>query len=99
MISRRCRLFVVVLFLVSVGCGPEASTVDATPFRQAIETYLSNNNMAMAIKEVKQGPDVEGTNAQLKASLVHETLGGPSVTWTFYFEQSGEAWTVVRHED
>jgi len=82
------------------GCGEKPPSVDATPFRQAIDEYLRNNNMALAIKTIKAGPTIDGDTAHLTASLVHEELGGPSVTWSFHFErqQDGE-WTGVRHED
>jgi len=46
------------------------------------------------------GPEISGDTAHLTASLVHEELRGPSVTWSFHFEQQQNgAWTVVRHED
>jgi len=84
----------------AMGCGEKSAPVDATPFRQAIDDYLRRNNMALAIKAIKAGPTISGDTAHLSASLVHEELGGPSVTWSFHFErqQDGE-WTVVRHVD
>jgi hypothetical protein len=84
---------------VAAGCGQAASEIDDAPFRQAIEAYLQSNNMALAIKEVKRGPIVDGQSAELQASMTHETLGGPSVTWTFHFQQEGDAWRVTSHED
>lgn len=85
---------------VVLGCGEEPAPVDATPFRQAIDEYLDGNNMALAIKAVKEGPTISGDTAQLSASLTHQELGGPSVIWSFHFErgQNGK-WSVVRHED
>jgi hypothetical protein len=54
--------------------------------------------MAMAIKEIKKGPTIDGSTAQLTASMTHEQLGGPAVVWTFHFQQTGGRWTVVRRE-
>jgi hypothetical protein len=55
--------------------------------------------MAMALKEIKEGPTVEGTTATLTASLTHATLGGPAVTWQFRFEQSADGtWKAVSHK-
>lgn len=54
----------------------------------------------VVIKSIKAGPEISGDTAHLTASLVHEELRGPSVTWSFHFEQQQNgAWTVVRHED
>ncbi|MFV1968266.1 MAG: hypothetical protein ACC628_22815 [Pirellulaceae bacterium] len=96
---RRFWLCVGAVLLGTVGCGEKTPNVDDAPFRQAIVAYLRSNNMALAIKAVKQGPVVDGRTAELRASLTHETLGGPSVTWTFYFERQGDLWQVTRHED
>lgn len=55
--------------------------------------------MAMAVKEIKQGPAVQGERGQLTASLTHEQLGGPSVTWTFHFQKQPDGtWRVVECE-
>ncbi len=85
----------------AMGCGDKSAPVDATPFRQPIDDYLRSNNMALVIKEIKAGPTIIFDMAQLSASLTHEQLGGPSVTWSFHFERRGQdgEWTVVRHED
>jgi len=85
--------------LVVSGCGTQSVPVDPTPFRQAIGEYLESKNMAMAIKEIKAGPEVDGETARLTASLSHKDLGGPSVTWTFHFKKQGSKWTVLRHDD
>jgi hypothetical protein len=54
--------------------------------------------MAMKIKEIKQAPAVDGDKAQLQASLTHEQLGGPAVTWDFEFEKQADGtWRVLRH--
>ena len=83
-----------------IGCGEPEVTVDPTPFKAAITTYLDRGNMAMAVKEVKEGPTVDGDTATLTASLTHAQLGGPSVTWDFRFEKSPDgAWKVVSHDD
>jgi len=93
----------VIIGLVAVGalgCGEKSAPVDAAPFRQAIDEYLRNNNMALAVKAIKAGPTIDGDTARLTASLTHEELGGPSVVWSFHFErQQDEKWTVARHED
>ena len=55
--------------------------------------------MAMALKEIKEGPTVEGKTAQLKASLTHATLVGPAVTWQFRFSQNPDGtWKAVSHK-
>ena len=83
-----------------IGCGEPESTVDSAPFQSAIATYLDRNNMGMAVKEVKQGPSIDGDTATLVASLTRADVGGPSVTWTFRFERSPDGrWTAVSHED
>ena len=101
--SNRLAAFVIIALIAfgAMGCGERSAPVDATPFRQPIRDYLRSNNMALAIKEIKAGPTISGNTAQLSASLTHEELGGPSVTWAFHFErrQQDGAWAVVRHED
>ena len=93
-------VFIGFVTVAVLGCGQEAATVDAAPFRAAIEDYLRDSNMALAIKAIKQGPTVEGDTAQLSASLTHQELGGASVTWTFYFQKQPDGkWAVDRHED
>lgn len=85
---------------VVLGCGAPAPTVDDAPFRDAVAQYLQANNMAMKIKDIKQSPAVEGDTATMTASMTHEQLGGPSVTWTFNFaEQPDGSWRVTKHED
>lgn len=82
-----------------IGCGKPEVTVDSAPFESAIATYLERNNMAMAVKEVKEGPTVSDRTATLVASLTHAELGGPSVTWKFSFEKTAEGtWEVVECE-
>lgn len=93
-------VFIGFVTVAVLGCGQEAVTVDAAPFRTAIEDYLRDGNMALAIKAIKQGPTVERDTAQLSASLTHQELGGASVTWTFHFQQQTDGkWAVVRHEN
>ncbi len=94
------QVLIAAVLVGMLGCGEEPAPVDETPFRQAIDEYLDSNNMALAIKAIKEGPTISGDNAQLSASLVHQELGGPSVIWSFHFErgQNGK-WSVVRHED
>ena len=82
-----------------IGCGEPEVTVDPAPFESAIAKYLERNNMAMAVKEVKEGPTVSDETATLVASLTHAELGGPSVTWKFRFEKSADGtWEVVECE-
>ena len=83
-----------------IGCGESKSTVDSAPFESAIAAYLDRNNMGMAVKEVKEGPTVDGDTATLVASLTRADVGGPSVTWTFRFEKEADgSWRAVSHED
>jgi len=84
---------------LAIGCSASTSTTDDTAFRAAIGQYLLANNMAMKIKEVKEGPTISGDAATLKASMTHEKLGGPSVTWEFHFtKQSDGSWEVIRRD-
>jgi len=86
-----------VLFCCSLSsCGEQRVTVDPAPFESAIAKYLERNNMAMAVKEIKEGPTVSDQTATLTASLTHAELGGPSVTWKFGFEKTADGtWEVV----
>lgn len=84
-----------IVFLAS--CSSATTSVEDTPFREAIARYLQSNNMAMKIKELKEGPIVEGDLAHLTASMVHQQLEGPSVTWKFQFaKQSDGTWQVTK---
>ena len=97
-VTFRAVLFGAIAFGL-LGCGRRPATADPTPFRQAIVEYLRNGNMAMAVKEIKEGPAVEGDTAQLTASLTHEQLGGASVTWKFHFKKQADGkWNVVNCE-
>jgi hypothetical protein len=82
-----------------VGCNSADPKVEDSAFREAIRQYLQANNMAMTIKEVKEGPTIEGDVATLSASMTHEKLGGPSVTWNFQFSRQPDgSWEVTdRH--
>jgi hypothetical protein len=95
------RFAMIVFCLLSLGgCGTEPVTVDDAPFRDAIGQYLEANNMAMKVKEIKETPVIEGDKAHVQASLVHEQLAGPSVTWNFEFaKQTDGTWRAVKHED
>ncbi len=91
------------LLLAAVcGCGkaqPERSAADLAPFKKAIAEYLERNNMAMALKEIKQGPDIHQSKATLTASLVHATMPGPAVTWQFDLEKNSQGeWKVLSHK-
>ena len=93
-------VIVTVVIVVGLpGCGGPSSSVDTTPFLQAIDDYLESNNMGMAIKEIKEGPILDGDAAQLTASLSRKDVGGPAVTWTFHFNrQTDGKWSVIKHE-
>ena len=91
-------VFVCCLWLA--GCGGSESTVDSGPFESAIARYLDRNNMGMAVKEIKEGPTVDGDTATLVASLTRADVGGPSTTWTFRFEKNADGtWNALSHED
>ena len=96
------RAFVLLALLVCVsqGCGKsESPSVDPRPFKAAVARYLEQNNMAMALKEIKAGPTIGGRTATLAASLRHATIPGPAVTWTFRLEQNADGtWKAVRHK-
>ena len=82
------------------GCGKSPPTADPAPMKVAIEQYLRQNNMALRIKDIEQGPVVSGTKATMTVSLTHAELGGPSVVWEFEFEQEpGGSWRVVRRKN
>ncbi len=82
------------------GCGKsKAPTADPQPFKAAIAQYLEENSMAMALKEIREGPFVEGRTARLTASLTHATLGGPAVIWQFRFTQNADGtWKALGHK-
>jgi len=96
------RKFALLALLVCLflGCGKsESPTADPEPFKAAVAQYLEQNNMAMALKQIKAGPTVEGKTATLTASLQHATIPGPAVTWTFRFEQNADGtWNAVSHK-
>jgi hypothetical protein len=86
--------------LAQTGCSKSAPTADPQPMKVAIEQYLQQNNMALRIKEIKQGPTITGTTATMSVSLTHAELGGPSVVWEFQFAQEpGGAWRATSHHD
>ncbi len=94
-----CALLIVIVVGLP-GCGkPKPPTADPQPFKAAIARYLDENNMAMAVKGVQEGPFVEGKTAWLTASLTHATLGGAAVTWEFRFTQNPDGtWKAVSHK-
>ena len=66
----------------------------------AIERYLRENDMALRIKAIEQGPTITGTQATMSVSLTHAELGGPSVVWEFQFEQEPSGvWRATSHHD
>jgi hypothetical protein len=85
---------------LGTGCSDAGPAVDPAPFEAAVATYLKENDMAMRLKEVREGPTISGDHATMKASLTHKELGGPSVVWTIEFEKAGEnSWRAVSHSD
>ena len=89
----------ILIALLVASCSSPTASVDDAPFRDAIGRYLQSNNMAMKIKELKEGPVVDGDAAHLTASMVHQQLEGPSVTWKFQFaKQSDGSWQVTRYD-
>ena len=94
-----CVALVAVVACVQSGCGKPPATPDSAPFEAAIAEYLDRGNMAMAVKEIKEGPSVTGNTATLKASLTRAVVGGPSVTWTFNFKKTSDGtWEAIDHE-
>ena len=96
----RAFVWLALFVCLSPGCGrSESPTVDPQPFKAAVAQYLEQNNMAMALKEIKAGPTIGGRTATLAASLQHATIPGPAVTWTFRLEQNADGtWKAVRHK-
>lgn len=92
------------ILLAVVGCvlgcgGKDVAPVDTGPFKKAVAEYLERNNMAMALKEIKEGPDVQDHTATMTASLTHATLGGPAVTWQIRFQKNADgSWKAVGHK-
>jgi len=88
------------LIVALLGCGsPETPSLDPKPFEAAVADYFEANNMGMAIREIKAGPTVDGSTANLTASCTRADVGGPNVTWTFRFEQTPDgSWKAVGHE-
>lgn len=90
---------VIIISSFILGCSNSAPTADDTAFRESIRQYLQANNMAMTIKEVKDGPNIRGDVATLTASMTHEKLSGPSVTWDFRFSKRPDgSWEVTQHD-
>ncbi len=89
-----------VLAMLLTGCGKSKALIDDAALRPTIERYLDAHNMALSVKEIKEQTLSADQTVQIKASLVHRELKGPSVTWTFFLKQepSGQ-WQVVRYED
>ena len=96
----RALILLAALACLSAGCDKSATPiVGSQPFEAAVARYLDQNNMGVALKDIKAGPTVEGQTATLTASLHHATMGGPAVTWTFRFEQDADGtWKAVSHK-
>jgi hypothetical protein len=98
------RLSLVALSLVLAtllpGCEKSKALIDDAALRQTIERYLDAHNMALSVKEIKEQTLSADRELQIKASLVHRELKGPSVTWTFLLQQQPNGqWQVLRHKD
>ena len=93
-------LLCVISLTLLAGCGgTKGPSADPEPFKKAIAQYLEKNNMAMALKEIKEGPTVQDNTATLTASLTHAALGGPAVTWQIRFEKNADgSWKAVSHK-
>lgn len=90
----------VVFCLLVSGCGQTVPSADPAPFDAAVSRYLAKNDMALRLKEIRQGPTVDGNKATMVASMTHRELGGPSVVWTFQFKRRDrDEWTVLSHSD
>ena len=98
-LSMRKLLIACVLLAAVAGCSKKAATnADPEPFKKALAAYCDRNNMAMALKEIKSGPEVSGTTATVTASMTHAQMSGPSVTWTITFEKDATgAWKATKH--
>jgi len=98
----RAYLLWILAFCCLAGCGGSgqpSATEDPTPFLQAVEKYLDQNNMAMSVKKVKAGPTVNADTATMTASLTRSDVGGPSTTWTFTFEKDAQGgWKATGYE-
>ena len=73
-------IFTVVTIASLPGCGDQPSQVDTATFLQAIDDYLDSSNMGMAIRQIKEGPVLDGDTTYLTASLSRKNVGGPAVT-------------------
>ncbi|MHB8970173.1 MAG: hypothetical protein ACYC3X_16310 [Pirellulaceae bacterium] len=106
-VAQRClarRLVVVALLALAAlacpGCGRSEPAADPQPMQVAIEQYLRENDMALRIKAIEQGPTISGTQATMSVSLTHAELGGPSVVWVFQFEQDPNGgWRATSHHE
>ena len=93
-------VFSLALAMPLPGCVKSKALIDDAALQQTIERYLDAHNMALSVKEIKEQTLSADRELQIKASLVHRELKGPSVTWTFFLhEQPAGQWQVVRHED
>lgn len=93
-----CGLFLLSLITGCSDAGSSSPSADTAPFEAAVASYLDQNNMGMALKQIKSGPHIDGATATMTASLTRAQVGGPSVTWEFNFEQDASGgWKAVKH--
>lgn len=93
-------MWLVALLFTLSGCDDAPAAADPAPFESAVARYLTRNDMALRLKEIRQGPLVDGDQATMSASMTHRDLGGPSVVWEFQFRRGDDGqWTVVSHQD
>jgi hypothetical protein len=90
----------VVVVAALAGCGKSQPAVDPAPFEAAVNQYLQRNDMALKIKEIRQGPTVDGDRATMTASMTSRDVGGFSVVWEIQFQRGANGqWTVTGHQN
>jgi hypothetical protein len=96
------RFFLLLITVVLLaGCGGGGGDVDLSAFEAPINAYLTDGNMDMKVKTVKDATVTDNT-AKVKASLVlkEEDAAGVAVRWTLDCEKDGSGgWKVVKHMD
>jgi hypothetical protein len=57
----RALILLAALACLAAGCGKSAApVVDSRPFEAAVARYLHQNNIGVALKDIKAGPTIEG---------------------------------------
>ena len=74
----RAFALLALLICLSQGCGKSDSpTAAPEPFKAAVAQYLDQNNMAMALKQIKAGPPIEGTPPRSRLRFSMRQFRGP----------------------